>query len=71
MGFTPEGRRILVYSSKPVDLRKSIDELAGLEKSVIGGRPLIGEFIRVCKFVNRGGGSHVGATLCPLQAQRA
>jgi len=33
MWFTPEVRRMLAYS-KPVDLRKSIDGVVGLVKSV-------------------------------------
>jgi hypothetical protein len=36
MWFTPEVRRILAYS-KPVDLRKSIDGLVGVVKSVLEG----------------------------------
>jgi len=38
MGFTPEVRRILAYR-KPVDLRKSIDGLVGVGKSVLAEDP--------------------------------
>ena len=49
--FTPDVRRILAYS-KPVDLRKSIDGLVGLVKSVLEEDPL-SESLFV--FVNRRG----------------
>jgi transposase len=51
MWFTPDGRRILAYSN-PVDLRKSIDGLVGLVKSVLEGDPLSGSLF---VFVNRRG----------------
>jgi transposase len=51
MWFTPEVRRILAYS-KPVDLRKSIDGLVGLVKSVLAEDPLSGSLF---VFVNRRG----------------
>ena len=51
MWFTPEVRRILAYS-KPVDLRKSIDGLVGLVKSVLGEDPLSGSLF---VFINRRG----------------
>jgi transposase len=51
MGFTPEVRRILAYS-KPVDLRKSIDGLVGLVKSVLEEDPLSGSLF---VFINRRG----------------
>jgi transposase len=51
MWFTPEVRRILAYS-KPVDLRKSIDGLVGLVKSVLEEDPLSGSLF---VFVNRRG----------------
>ena len=51
MWFTPEVRRILAYS-KPVDLRKSIDGLVGLVKSVVEEDPLSGSLF---VFVNRRG----------------
>jgi transposase len=51
MWFTPEVRRILAYS-KPVDLRKSIDGLVGLVKSVLEEDPLSGS---VFVFFNRRG----------------
>ena len=41
MWFTPAVHRILAYS-KPVDLRKSIDGLVGLVKSVLEEDPLSG-----------------------------
>ena len=46
MWFTPEVRRILAYS-KPVDLRKSIDGLVGLVKSVLEEDPLSGSLVCV------------------------
>jgi len=49
--FTPEVRRILAYT-KPVDLRKSIDGLVGLVKSVLEEDPLSGTLF---VFVNRRG----------------
>ena len=51
MWFTPEVRRILAYT-KPVDLRKSIDGLVGLVKSVLAEDPLSGTLF---VFVNRRG----------------
>src|SRR2546428_3949467 len=51
MWFTPEVRRILAYS-KPVDLRKSIDGLVGVVKSVLEEDPLSGSLF---VFVNRRG----------------
>ena len=51
MWFTPEVRRILAYR-KPVDLRKSIDGLVGLVKSVLEEDPLSGS---VFVFFNRRG----------------
>ena len=51
MWFTPEVRRILAYR-EPVDLRKSIDGLVGLVKSVLGEDPLSGS---VFVFFNRRG----------------
>ena len=51
MWFTPDVRRILAYS-KPVDLRKSIDGLVGLVKSVLQEDPLSGSLF---VFVNRRG----------------
>lgn len=51
MWFTPEVRRILAYS-KPGDLRKSIDGLVGLVKSVLEEDPLSGS---VFVFFNRRG----------------
>src|SRR5215475_13539952 len=51
MWFTPEVRRILAYS-KPVDLRKSIDGLVGLVKSVLEEDHLSGSLF---VFVNRRG----------------
>jgi len=45
MWFTPEVRRILAYS-KPGDLRKSIDGLVGLGKSVLEEDPLSGSLSR-------------------------
>ena len=51
MWFTPDVRRILAYS-KPVDLRKSIDGLVGLVKSVLAEDPLSGSLF---VFVNRRG----------------
>ena len=51
MWFTPDVRRILAYS-KPVDLRKSIDGLVGLVKSVLEEDPLSGSLF---VFVNRRG----------------
>jgi len=51
MWFTPDVRCILAYS-KPVDLRKSIDGLVGLVKSVLEEDPLSGS---VFVFVNRRG----------------
>jgi transposase len=51
MWFTPEVRRILAYS-KPVDLRKSIDGLVGLVKSVLEEDPLSGSLF---VFINRRG----------------
>src|SRR5262245_8259531 len=51
MWFTPEVRRILAYS-KPVDLRKSIDGLVGVVKSVLAEDPLSGALF---VFVNRRG----------------
>ena len=49
MWFTPDVRRILAYS-KPVDLRKSINGLVGLVKSVLEEDPLSGSLF---VFVNR------------------
>ena len=49
--FTPALRRSLAYS-KPVDLRKSIDGLVGLVKSVLAEEPFSGRLF-VC--VNRRG----------------
>jgi transposase len=51
MWFTPEVRRILAYR-EPVDLRKSIDGLVGLVKSVLAEDPLSGS---VFVFFNRRG----------------
>ena len=51
MWFTPEVRRILAYS-KPGDLRKSIDGLVGLGKSVLEEDPLSGSLF---VFINRRG----------------
>jgi transposase len=51
MWFTPDVRRILAYSN-PVDLRKSIDGLVGLVKSVLEEEPLSGSLF---VFVNRRG----------------
>jgi hypothetical protein len=51
MWFTPDVRRILAYS-KPVDLRKSIDGLVGVVKSVLEEDPLSGSLF---VFVNRRG----------------
>lgn len=51
MWFTPEVRRILAYS-KPVDLRKSIDGLVGLVKTVLEEDPRSGSLF---VFVNRRG----------------
>ena len=51
MWFTPEVCRILAYS-QPVDLRKSIDGLVGLVKSVLAEDPLAGSLF---VFVNRRG----------------
>jgi transposase len=51
MWFTPDVRRILAYS-KPVDLRKSIDGLGGLVKSVLEEDPWSGSLFVV---VNRRG----------------
>jgi len=51
MWFTPEVRRILAYS-KPVDLRKSIEGLVGVGKSVLEEDPLAGSLF---VFVNRRG----------------
>ena len=51
MGFTPEVRRILAYN-KRVDLRKSINGLVGVVKSVLGEDPLSGS---VFVFLNRRG----------------
>jgi transposase len=51
MWFTPEVRRILAYSHL-VDLRKSIDGLVGLVKSVLEEDPLSGSLF---VFVNRRG----------------
>ena len=51
MWFTPEVRRILAYSN-PVDLRKSIDGLVGLVKSVLEEDPVSGSLFG---FVNRRG----------------
>jgi hypothetical protein len=51
MWFTPDVRRILAYS-QPVDLRKSIDGLVGLVKSVLEEDPLSGSLF---VFVNRRG----------------
>ena len=51
MWFAPDVRRILAYS-KPVDLRKSIDGLGGLVKSVLEEDPLSGSLF---VFVNRRG----------------
>jgi transposase len=51
LGFTPDVRRILAYS-QPVDLRKSLDGLVGLGKSVLDEDPLSG---RLLVFGNRRG----------------
>lgn len=51
MWFTSEGCRILAYN-QPVDLRKSIDGLVGLVKSVVGEDPLSGTLF---VFLNRRG----------------
>ena len=51
MWFTPEVRCIRVYSH-PVDLRKSIDGLVGLVKSILAEDPLSGSLF---VFVNRRG----------------
>ncbi len=51
MWWTPEVRRILAYS-EPVDLRKSIDGLVGLVKSLLEEDPLSGSLF---VFVNRRG----------------
>jgi transposase len=51
MWFTPEVRRILAYS-QPVDLRKSINGLVGVVKSVLAEDPLSGSLF---VFVNRRG----------------
>ena len=51
MWFTPEARRILAYN-QPVDLRKSIQGLVGVVKSVLGEDPLSGS---VFVFLNRRG----------------
>jgi transposase len=51
MWFTPEVRRILAYT-QPVDLRKSINGLVGLVKSVLAEDPLSGSLF---VFVNRRG----------------
>jgi transposase len=51
MWFTPEVRRILAYS-QPVDLRKSIDGLVGLVKSLFAEDPLSGSLF---VFINRQG----------------
>src|SRR4029450_11439688 len=51
MWFTPEVRRILAYSN-PGDLRKSIEGLVGLVKSVLEEDPLSGSLF---VFVNRRG----------------
>jgi len=51
MWFTAEVRRILAYT-QPVDLRKSIDGLVGLVKSVLAEDPLSGSLF---VFVNRRG----------------
>jgi hypothetical protein len=47
MWFTPEVRRILAYG-KPVDLRKSIDGLVGLVKSVQPFRGVVLGSFQVC-----------------------
>jgi len=49
--WTPEVRRILAYS-EPVDLRKSIDGLVGLVKSLLEEDPLSGSLF---VFLNRRG----------------
>jgi transposase len=51
MWFTSDVRRILAYS-QPVDLRKSINGLVGLVKSVLAEDPLSGSLF---VFVNRRG----------------
>ena len=51
MWFTPDVHRILAYSH-PVDLRKSINGLVGVVKSVLGEDPLSGSLF---VFVNRRG----------------
>ena len=51
MWWTPEVRRILAYS-EPVDLRKSIDGLVGLVKSLLEEDPLSGSLF---VFINRRG----------------
>ena len=51
MWFTPEVRQILAYN-QPVDLRKSINGLVGLVKSVLAEDPLSGSLF---VFVNRRG----------------
>jgi transposase len=48
MWVTPEVCRILAYS-KPVDLRKSIDGLVGLGKSVLEEDPLSGSLFVLVK----------------------